>query len=98
MRCYNCKYYSRDLFLSCAIDPITASSSPKEGCRDWEPNPTPITPTQSPSPNHPTSGEIITVLVALIVPPLLFFYLIYRAYNPVQVHHPLEQEVLIIKP
>ena len=37
MRCFKCKYYSGELFLSCAIDPITAATSPREGCRNWEP-------------------------------------------------------------
>ena len=37
MSCYNCRFYTGEDYLACGVDPITASSSPKEGCRDWQP-------------------------------------------------------------
>ena len=41
MSCYDCKYYTGERALLCAVDPITATSSPEEGCRDWQPAPKP---------------------------------------------------------
>ena len=35
--CYGCKFYSGEKFLACAVDPVTAATSPEEGCKDWEP-------------------------------------------------------------
>ena len=99
MSCYNCRFYSGEGLLPCAVDPSTASNSPMEGCKDWEPNPNP-NPTPNPTPTQPQPHilEVLSVLCALIVPPLVLGFLIYRAYNPVEVKHPLEVEVLIIKP
>ena len=37
MSCYSCKYYTGEGLLPCGVDPITATSSPEEGCRDWQP-------------------------------------------------------------
>ena len=37
MSCYNCRFYTGEDYLACGVDPITASSSPEEGCRDWQP-------------------------------------------------------------
>ena len=41
MPCYDCKYYTGEDFLACGVDPITAATSPEEGCREWEQNPNP---------------------------------------------------------
>ena len=41
MSCFNCRFYTGENFLACGVDPITASSSPEEGCRDWQPDPNP---------------------------------------------------------
>ena len=41
MSCFKCRFYTGENFLACGVDPITASSSPEEGCRDWQPNPNP---------------------------------------------------------
>ena len=36
MSCYDCNYYTGEPLLPCGVDPITASSSPEEGCSNWE--------------------------------------------------------------
>ena len=99
MSCFNCVFYSGEGLLPCAVNPSTATDSPEEGCKDWEPtpNPTPIQPPLPPQPSYDIK-DVISVVCALIVPPLMLGFLIYRAYNPVEVKHPLEVEVLIIKP
>ena len=102
MSCFECRFYSGEGLLPCAVNPFTATDSPELGCREWEPKPKPQPQPQPqlplPQPPQPQTHEIVTVLMALIVPPLLLGFLIYRAYNPVEVKHPLEEEVLIIKP
>jgi len=37
MSCFNCRYYTGLQILPCGVDPITAASSPEEGCREWQP-------------------------------------------------------------
>ena len=41
MSCFDCRFYTGEDYLACGVDPITASSSPEEGCRDWQANPNP---------------------------------------------------------
>ena len=45
-RCHDCKYYTWEAILPCAVDPMTATNSPREGCRDWEAAPQPPQPPQ----------------------------------------------------
>ena len=37
MSCFDCRYYTGEDYLACGVDPVTAASSPEEGCRDWQP-------------------------------------------------------------
>ena len=36
MNCKNCAFFTGEDFLPCAVDPVTATNSPEEGCRDWQ--------------------------------------------------------------
>ena len=36
MSCKKCAFFTGEDFLPCAVDPVTATSSPEEGCRDWQ--------------------------------------------------------------
>ena len=41
MSCFDCRFYTGEDYLACGVDPITAATSPEEGCRDWQPIPNP---------------------------------------------------------
>jgi len=38
MSCFDCRYYTGLEILPCGVNPVTAASSPEEGCSDWQPS------------------------------------------------------------
>lgn len=41
MSCFDCRFYTGEDFLSCAVNSDVAANSPELGCWDWQPNPNP---------------------------------------------------------
>jgi len=64
MSCFNCKFYTGSYYVACAVDPITAASSPREGCRDWE-EAAPAEPVAEPA--EPFAYKLMLILLSFLV-------------------------------